>query len=96
MNRWLLMLGGLLVWAAHFFALYAAASIFPGAPTANILALIITVMALGANGLLLWWALGRRTAPDTFDRWTWRLAASSAGLSFIAVLWQGLPALGFP
>ena len=91
------MLGGLLVWAAHFFAVYAAASIFPGEPAANILALIATAAALGVNAILLWWSLGRRrSATDLFDRWTWCLGASSAGLSLLAVLWQGLPALSFP
>ncbi|HET9336565.1 MAG TPA: hypothetical protein VFO12_09190 [Sphingomicrobium sp.] len=92
MRRWLLMLGGLLVWAAHFFAVYAAASIFPGDPAAESLALVATLAAIGANGILLWWTLGRkRTAADGFDEWTWRVGAIGAGLSLLAVLWQGMP-----
>lgn len=97
MKRWLLILGGLLIWAAHFLGAYAAASIFPGEPAANILALVATVAALGADGILLWFTLGRaRVASDAFEGWTWRLGATSAALSLVAVLWQGMPALSFP
>lgn len=97
MKRWLLMLGGLLVWAVHFFAVYAAASIFPGAPTANVVALVVTVMALAAGGALLWWTVRfGRTTSDAFDQWTWRVGATAAAFSILAVLWQGLPALSFP
>ena len=91
------MLGGLLVWTAHFFAVYAAASIFPGDWRANAIALAATFAGLAADGLLLWWALkARRSAGEAFDGWTWRLAAGTAALSLLAVLWQGLPALGLP
>lgn len=94
MKRWMWMLGGLIVWAAHFFAIYAAASIFPGERTANILALLATLGALIVNGLLIRMSLARRKARlDRFDSWTWRLAASSAAISIIAVIWQGLPAM---
>jgi hypothetical protein len=91
------MLGGLLVWAAHFFAVYAAASLFPGDPRGNVVALAATLAALGANIALLRWALAsRRSAGDGLDRWTSRLGAGAAALSLIAVIWQGLPALTFP
>jgi hypothetical protein len=95
MPLWLLALGGLLVWTAHFFGLYLIASIWLTTPTASVIALVFTVACLAADGWLLW-----RTAParrpkdlDAFDRWLLLLAFLGAALSALAVLWQGLPAL---
>ena len=86
------MLGGLIVWAAHFFTLYAVASIFPGERKPVLLALFATLAALAADGLLLRLAVKRqRQARDRFDHWTFRLAAGSAAISLLAVAWQGLP-----
>ena len=95
MGKWALILGGLIVWAAHFFLLYAFASLFPGSRTAQVLALIATVPALGVNALLLWTAAARALTRDTdeFDEWVLNVAAAGAALSFIAVLWQAMPAL---
>jgi hypothetical protein len=95
MPKWLLALGGLLVWTAHFFGLYLIASIWLTTPTARVVAGVFTVACLAVDGWLLW-----RTAParreggvDVFDRWLLVLAFLGAALSALAVLWQGLPAL---
>lgn len=95
MPSWLLSLGGLLVWTAHFFGLYLIASIWLTSPTARWVAGIFTVACLAADAWLLW-----RTAParrgediDAVDRWLLVLAFLGAALSALAVLWQGLPAL---
>lgn len=94
MRHWALILGGLTIWAAHFFLLYAIASLWPGQPLANLLAIVATLPALAACGLILWKALRlRRTAADDFQRWMMTLAAFGAALSLLAVTWQGLPAL---
>ena len=95
MRSWAFLLGGLLVWTAHFFLLYAFASIFPGSSTANHLTLLVTVPALAINGWILWVAASRlsRRAEDTFDRWTSELGAAGAALSLVAVAWQALPAV---
>lgn len=95
MLKWSLLLGGLTIWAAHFFLLYGFASIFPGSQTARILTLVATVPALAANAFLLWTAAAGTLVGETdeLDKWVLNVAAVGAGLSFIAVLWQALPAV---
>ena len=95
MPAWLLSLGGLLVWTAHFFGLYLIASIWLSTPVAGSIAAVFTLACLAADGWLLW-----RTAParragdaDAVDRWLLAVAFLGAALSALAVLWQGLPAL---
>lgn len=92
MKPWFVMLGGLLIWAAHFFALYAAASLFPGTDTAWYLTLLLTVVATGAASWLLW---RTRRAPqgdhdgDELRRWMRGLASMGCVLALIAILYQG-------
>lgn len=95
MGKWVLLLGGLLVWTAHFFLLYAFASLFPGSATARLLTGVATAAGLAANGLLLWRLAGASLLKesDDLDRWMRDLAATGAILSLVAVAWQGLPAL---
>ena len=94
MSKWVLLLGGLTIWAAHFFLLYGFASVFPGTQTARMLTWIATVPALAANAFLLWTAAARTlfAADDELDRWVLNVAAAGALLSLVAVLWQALPA----
>lgn len=91
MRQWSLLLGGLVVWAFHFFALYIVASVFPGAGTARWLTAAVTLPALAADGIVLWIALHRQA--DDLDRWIRRLGSLGAVLSLVAVLWQALPAI---
>jgi hypothetical protein len=95
MPLWLLALGGLLVWTAHFFGLYLIASIWLTTPTASVIALVFTVACLAADAWLLWRSAPARRGEgiDVFDRWLLVLAFLGAALSALAVLWQGLPAL---
>ena len=96
MRDWAFLLGGLLVWAAHFFILYGIGSVFPDDPVASWLTIAATIAALAANAGILWLLAARRLRPDDrLGRWGDGLAALGAGLSMIAVLWQGLPALFF-
>jgi hypothetical protein len=95
MRVWLLLLGGLLVWTSHFFAIYAAASLFPGTALARYLTVALTVIAATAAAWLLW-RTGRATRnPDLepLTAWTMRFAAVGSGLALIAILYQGAPAL---
>lgn len=94
MRKWALLLGGLTIWAAHFFLLYGFASIFPGTETARILTWVATVPALVALVGLLWLAAAGSMAAgsDELDRWVFDVAAVGAALSLVAVLWQALPA----
>lgn len=98
MRRWLFMLGGLLVWAVHFLGVYSIASVFDVVARADIAPSrigvgLLTLVCACADVLILAAALRLvRRAGDEADRFIAYLAAASAGLSLIAVLWQGLPA----
>ena len=94
MRAWVLLLGGLLVWAAQFFALYGLASLAPGTQIARTGALIVTAACAAADVLLLIYAVrGARSLSEGFDRWLMKLGMAGAALSLVAVIWQGLPAL---
>lgn len=95
MRAWAFLLGGLLVWAAHFFALYAIASIVETTTLARLLTGLATLAGLAADSWLLRSALAkpRDGAADPTEQWVNIIAAFAAGLSAVAVLWQGLPAL---
>lgn len=92
MRAWSYMLGGMIVWTVHFFAIYIVASVFPGTTIARGLTLAITLLCLAADG----WLIVRLRVPgggDEFREWMRRIALVGAGISAVAVLWQGLPAL---
>lgn len=95
MRKWSFLLGGLTIWAVHFFLIYGFASIFPGSRIANILTLVVTVPALAANAVLGWaaWTGALVADADELDEWVLNVAAVGAALSFVAVLWQALPAV---
>lgn len=89
MRTWLVLLGGMIVWAVHFFGLYALASVLGSGVTARIGTALLTVACLAADVALLRACLrpadGQGGLPAT-------LGASGAALSIVAILWQGLPA----
>lgn len=95
MRSWLLLLGGLLIWAADFFALYGVASIFPGMEVARYLSLAVTAIAAAAAAWLLLRMLARMRSPasDELADWIPKLAAAEAALALVAILYQGAPAL---
>ena len=92
MPAWRIMLGGLLVWAAHFFTLYVLASVFGSSTAARLGTAAATIVAVAADVAILR-AAWRSPNGDPFGRWTASLGALGASLSFVAVLWQALPAL---
>lgn len=95
MRAWLLLLAGLLVWTAHFFGIYIAASLFPGNSLAKWLTGLLTLAALAALALLLL-PLMRRPAADRDDPlpiWLNQLALLGGALAAISILYQSLPAL---
>lgn len=95
MRAWGILLGGLLVWALHFFLLYAIASLLPGTKLAHLLSLVATIPAVAADAWLLWVAaaLRLRNSSDELRGWVIDVGAVGAALSFVAVLWQALPAI---
>lgn len=97
MKRWLILLGGPLIWAAHFAAIYALASlsvVTDGEATQTARAAIIAVgvvLALAAGGLL--WFASRLHGEEPLDQF-WRLvSALGALIALVAIVWQTLPAL---
>lgn len=91
MRGWTFLLGGLIVWAVHFFALYIIASIFLTTPMARALALLVTSACLVAGALLLRQTL-RNDVPTQTDAWMRAVALCGLGLSAVAIVWQALPA----
>jgi len=90
MRAWLLVLGGLIVWTAHFVAIYAVASVFPGQGIARWIVLAASVAAIGVNLAILWWTKGLR--GDPLDGWICTTGRIAAALSILAVIWQTVPA----
>lgn len=92
MRAWAYLMGGLIIWAVHFFAAYIIASIFLTSTTARLLAIAVTLACLAAAAILfrVGW---RRRRDDRLDAWIDKIAAWSGAAAFVAVLWQGLPAL---
>ncbi|WP_068876941.1 MULTISPECIES: hypothetical protein [unclassified Phenylobacterium] len=99
MRRWLLLLGGLIVWAAHFLGVYGIASVADvltraDAPAALWSVAAFTLLCAGADLAIGVLALrGDRGSVDGLDRLIHRGGAGGAALSLVAVLWQGLPIL---
>lgn len=91
MRGWLLIVGGLIVWAAHFVAIYAIASVFPGQAIARWLVLAASAAAIGANTAILWSTSARRNDP--LDGWARKTGRAGAALSLLAVVWQTAPAV---
>lgn len=94
MRTWAYLLGGLIVWAVHFFAVYVAASIFLTSPTSRVITALMTIVCLAAAVTLAvrGWA-GRIGATDPDRRWIHTIAALSGATAVLAVAWQGLPVL---
>lgn len=100
MGRWLFLLGGLVVWLVHFAGIYGVASVADvavrdaDAPGALWIVLGFTLACAAADLAILGLAVPRlRRTSDGVDRFVNGGAAFNAGLSLVAVLWQGLPAI---
>lgn len=94
MREWRHLLGGMLLWTAHFFAVYGIASLLPGTRLAAILVLFATGLALAIAGYLLAATVREhRTEEDSLKRWSSKGSAVLYALAGLAVLYQGLPAL---
>lgn len=95
MRTWLILLGGFLIWTFHFFALYGIGE-FVGETIGPRVAVIALTLAslLGVGGLMI--LLRRMTPRDDLERWRYRAASGLMLISFIAIVWQGFPALFVP
>ena len=92
MRFWRNLLGGLILWTAHFFAVFGVASLWPGTQLARILVLVATVLAFAVGGWLSVKGLRQfRAATDDMQRWSWSLALLGYALAGAAIAYQGLP-----
>lgn len=92
MRGWTFLLSGLIIWAVHFFALYAIASIFLTTPLARGLTLAVTLACLAVGSVLFVRTL-QSELPTATDRWMRSVALCGLGLAGTAIIWQALPAL---
>ena len=94
MKAWLLLLSGLLIWAAHFFGVYVIGSVFPGTSASRWLVVLLTVVCLiAAVAVLALLFTRRRDAGENLDRWKISLGMSGSGLAIPAIVFQCLPAV---
>ncbi|HYD87177.1 MAG TPA: hypothetical protein VEA80_06870 [Vitreimonas sp.] len=95
MVRWLILLAGPLLWAAHFGLIYAVASISIQAvgESTPLARGLIGGSGLAFVGVLALLCLSLRRGEDEVDRF-WRSASiAGAVIGIVAILWQSLPAL---
>ncbi len=94
MRAWRHLLGGLLLWTVHFFAVYGIASVLPGTRAAVILVLIVTAAAFA---LAVWQFFRTMRVPqssgDKLQQWMRSLAALGYALAAAAIAYQGLATL---
>lgn len=76
------------IWAVHFSTLWGASSIFPDRAPARWIALVVTVVAIGALGVL--W---RARVPDQTRSGERRILMLAIGVAILAILFGALPAL---
>lgn len=91
MRAWAILLGGLLVWAAHFFLLYAIGEFARDGAMARIAIGLLTIACLAAEFVIL--ALCLKRPRDGFGQWQRQVGALGAALGGIAIVWQALPSL---
>ena len=97
MRRWLILLGGPLIWAAHFIFIYIVASasvLISGAATPfarNLIAGSGLLAAFAASLLII--ANLRDGGEDALNAFWRTVSAFGALVAAIAILWQSLPAL---
>lgn len=89
MRAWLPLLSGLLVWAVNFFAIYVAVSLWPGSPTARIVAGVLALAGLAAVALIY---LRLPTPRDGFEHWVDGIARIGLALAGVAMIYHGLTA----
>lgn len=92
MGSWAILLGGLLVWAGHFFALYGIGEFAGESAASRGAVLLLTAAALAVEAVLAG-RLRRARRAGEFSDWRSRVALGGILLSALAIVWQALPAL---
>ena len=87
MRAWASILGGLVIWAAHFFVIYTAAIIFVSSVTAHWIGGAMTLICVVAE---IWLFVKLRRSRD-LDGWLQALGLASCAFSLVAITWQSFP-----
>src|SRR3546814_6352997 len=82
MRTWALMLGGLLIWAAHFFALYGIGEFAGSSAGARATVAGLTILALGGVGIVAYRSR-RRSTSDDFNGWSVRLGQGAPAVKIV-------------
>ena len=94
MRFWRRLLGGLILWTTHFFAVYGISSLLPGTALARWLVVAATVLALAIAGWLSAKILRAfRRGKDDLQHWSDSLALLGYAVAGAAITYQGLPAI---
>jgi hypothetical protein len=93
MQQWLNLLGGLLLWTAHFFAVYIIGSVFPGMRIAAVLVVITTLAVLVIDAMLAIRLLRAPSLADGLQRWIDGISLLGYALAAVAIIYQCLPAI---
>lgn len=95
MRTWLILLGGLSVWAANFLGIYFAASIWPGTVTARVIALLLTVVAFAALALILARSrrMVRRSPNDAVAAFAGFVAIGGCAVAALAFVYHAVTAV---
>jgi hypothetical protein len=98
MRRWLLMTGGLLIWAAHFMGVYAISSLGDVVQTADapgwrMAALGFSAACAAAAGVLLAWVArkAKTTPAEGLAPFVVSVGFLGGLVALIGVIWQALP-----
>jgi hypothetical protein len=89
MKSWLIMMGGLMLWAVHFFLLYLLAE-FGGGASGVRMASLCTLAILGA-AVWLFVAVVRDIPQDPFARWRRRAGLLALAFGGFGIVLQYLP-----
>jgi hypothetical protein len=93
---------GPVVWAAHFFAIYASTALVCArtGPAAVTVIALVGGATLVAAALLVWTiaasARDRGASPTPWQAFNRRLTMTTAGLALVAVVFETLPVLLLP
>jgi hypothetical protein len=92
MKSWFIMMGGLVLWAVHFFLLYLLAEFGGSGSGVRLAASLFTLVILGGVAWMFV-AVRHKTSRDPFARWRRRAAMLALAFGGLGIVFQYLPIL---
>lgn len=92
MKSWFIMMGGLVLWAVHFFLLYLLAEFGGSGLGIRLAASLFTLVILGGVAWMFV-AVRQKTPGDPFARWRRRAAMLALAFGGLGIVFQYLPVL---